>query len=320
MNLELQIKPYESWMEKDVIEMFNFQYNFKANEFAKTFENFYEHDFQKSKGLRIVALDNNKVVGFQSFFFWPYQFKNKVYNSYQSGNSIVHQDYRGKGIFGKLLKYTEENKINLGIDFLIGFPVEDSFNSFIRKGWSNPFNLIWNIKPISLLSILSPFNKTKFTSSLNDINFNFENDSSYVSLENSMEFQIYRQAFGNGYYFNHLFTLGNEQVHFSLKINIRKKVIKELIIGAIHCSYFNDTLLIAAFKDLINKVKKSNQVTLLSFAFPSGNNIFNKALENNSFKLHDRKIHFICDKVPTEIADEIKKGKFLTYRGDIDTW
>jgi GNAT superfamily N-acetyltransferase len=320
MNLDLQIIPYENWMKEDVIEMFNIQYDFSDNEFADTFEKFYEHDFQKDRCIRIVALDNKKVIGFQSFFYWPYKYKSKVYNSYQSGNSIVHENYRGKGIFGKLLRYTDENKNNLGIDFLIGFPVEKSYNSFIKKGWLNSFNLTWSIKALSPLSIISSFNKTKLEKQLNNKALHFTCDSNYVCLENSEEFQIYRSKYSKGIYLNHLYAKNDEQVHFSLKVNTRKKVIKELIIGNVHFTNFSDVLITEALNDLIGKVKKSKQITLISFAYPNNSMVYSQALKNNGFKVHDKSIYFICDDIPSEINAEIEKGAFLTYRGDIDTW
>jgi hypothetical protein len=294
MNLDLQIIPYENWMKEDVI--------------------------QKDRCIRIVALDNKKVIGFQSFFYWPYKYKSKVYNSYQSGNSIVHENYRGKGIFGKLLRYTDENKNNLGIDFLIGFPVEKSYNSFIKKGWLNSFNLTWSIKALSPLSIISSFNTTKLEKQLNNKALHFTCDSNYVCLENSEEFQIYRSKYSKGIYLNHLYAKNDEQVHFSLKVNTRKKVIKELIIGNVHFTNFSDVLITEALNDLIGKVKKSKQITLISFAYPNNSMVYSQALKNNGFKVHDKSIYFICDDIPSEINAEIEKGAFLTYRGDIDTW
>ena len=320
MNLDLQIKPYENWMKEDVIEMFNLQYEYSDNEFADIFEKFYDHGFQKNKCIRIVALDNKKVVGFQSFFYWPYKYNSKVYNSYQSGNSIVHENYRGKGIFGKILRYTDENKNNLGVDFLIGFPVEESYNSFIKKGWINPFNLTWQVKTLSPLSIISSFNKTKLEKQLNNKALHFTCDNSYVCLENSEEFQIYRSKYSKGIYLNHLYMNNEEQVHFSLKVNIRKSVIKELIIGNVYFTNFSDDLITLAFNDLIKNVKKSKQITLISFAYPNNCQIYNQALKNNGFQFHDKSIYFICDDIPPEIKAEIYKGAFLTYRGDIDTW
>jgi hypothetical protein len=116
--MNIKIAFYEDWMKAQVAKMFSMQYGVDGHFFAKQIEDFYEHPFQKNKSIRIVALDGDKVAGFQSFVYWPYNYGKTTYNSYQSGNSLVHQDYRGKGIFNKLLSFFETEKID--VDFLIG--------------------------------------------------------------------------------------------------------------------------------------------------------------------------------------------------------
>lgn len=320
MNSELQIITYENWMKPEVIDMFNAQYNYQNGEFEKLFDNFYESEFQKDKCIRIVALDDKKVVGFQSFFYWPYTFNKKVYNVFQSGNSIVHSEYRGKGIFGKLLKFIDNHKEELNIDFLIGFPVEQSYNSFIRKGWKNPFNLIWKVKTLNPLSLILPFKPKALSKQLNGEPFDFEQTTDIVAIQDSSAFTNYRTRFATGYFFNHKFTSGNDHVHFQLKVNIRKSVIKELIIGQIHFSSGNKDLLNQAFKDLLKRAKKSKAISMVSFAFPDNCSIYDDALNNNGFKSINKKIYFITDGTPLEIEEQIKNGKFTAHRADIDTW
>lgn len=320
MNAELQIIPYEKWMKPEIVEMFNQQYNYKEGEFDNLFDNFYEADFQKEKCIRLVALDDKKVVGFQTFFYWPYTFNNKIYNVFQSGNSIVHSDYRGKGIFGKLLKYIDGHKRELNIDFLIGFPVEQSYNSFIRKGWNNPFNLIWKVKTLNPLSLILPFRPKVLSDQLNGEPFDFDQSPTVVSLKDSEEFTHYRNQFAVGDYFNHKYSSGDDFVHFQLKVNIRKTVIKELIIGQIHFSSDNPQLINEAFKDLIRRTNKSKTISIISFAYPDNCKIYDIALNDNGFKDINKKIYFITEGTPQEIEEQINKGLFLAHRADIDTW
>ena len=148
------IIPYESRMIEQVAQMFENQYGIKASEFEKLMLDFYEHPFQKDKCIRVVANEGDKIIGFQSFFYWPYLKNGKIYNSYQSGNSLVHPDYRGKGIFQSLLKNIEENSKSKGVDFLTGFPVEASYKSFIKTGWNNLLNLNWFVKIVNPLGFL----------------------------------------------------------------------------------------------------------------------------------------------------------------------
>src|SRR3954467_5729352 len=98
----MDIGLYEEWMRPQISKMFSDQYGIREEAFAQLMSDFYEHPFQKNKCIRIIAKEGNMVTGFQSFFYWPYEINGRVYNSYQSGNSLVRPGFRGKGIFQKL--------------------------------------------------------------------------------------------------------------------------------------------------------------------------------------------------------------------------
>src|SRR5687768_7265779 len=99
----MDIVLYENWMKSQVAELFSRQYGIERQAFTQLMDNFYDHPFQAKKSIRIVAKEGDTIVGFQSFFYWPYDYQGRTYNSFQSGNSLVHPDHRGKGIFQKLL-------------------------------------------------------------------------------------------------------------------------------------------------------------------------------------------------------------------------
>ena len=124
---------YEDWMKDQVVDLFVEEYKVTKDYFSAFFDQFYDAPFQKKNSIRLVALEDKKVIGFQSFFYWPFIKNNIKYKSLQSGNSLIHKDHRGKGIFSKLLNFIDENKAELKIDFLIGFPIDASFNSLFRK-------------------------------------------------------------------------------------------------------------------------------------------------------------------------------------------
>ena len=122
---------YERSMQDQVTQLFSAEYGVSQSEFTDTFVSFYEHPFQGRNAIRVVALEGEQVVGFQSFFFWPYRFEGRSMRSFQSGNSLVHPDYRGRGIFQSLLNFIYDQARELDIDFLMGFPVEASHRSFL---------------------------------------------------------------------------------------------------------------------------------------------------------------------------------------------
>src|SRR6266550_5788253 len=99
----MEIGEYEDWMQLQVAEMFRRQWGISKNEFARHIEQFYAHPYQKDRCLRFVAREGKKIIGFQGFVYWPYDLHGKIYNSFQAADSIVHEDYRGRGAFRELL-------------------------------------------------------------------------------------------------------------------------------------------------------------------------------------------------------------------------
>ena len=126
MKDNIKITFYEPWMKSQIITLFENEYSIDKNDFDNLLTKLYEHPIQLNKCIQLVALDDDLVVGFQSFFYWPYTRNNKCYKSLQSGNSIIHPNYRGKGIFRKLINHIFEQQIPINADFFIGFPVEAS--------------------------------------------------------------------------------------------------------------------------------------------------------------------------------------------------
>src|SRR6185437_16663376 len=144
---------------------------------------FFGHHFQEKKAIKIVAMIDEKVVGFTSFSYWPYKKNGVLYNSFQVGNAMIHPDYRGKRIFPMLLKYVDDHHEELRVDFLFAFPhVTASYPSFMRFGYINPFDLVWGIKIINPFALLFNYKAIlkKFSTSAEEFT---ENESSFYKLE-----------------------------------------------------------------------------------------------------------------------------------------
>jgi GNAT superfamily N-acetyltransferase len=322
-TMELVIEPYQDWMKEQVSGLFSMQYQVDKNDFAKLIDNFYDHPYQKDKCIRIVARDGKKIVGFQSFFHWPYSYKNKNYNSYQSGNSLVHPDYRGKGIFQKLLNFIDDKKDELSIDFLMGFPVEESKNSFIRNKWNNILDLQWYLKIVNPFSFLFPVDKEKIQNCLNN-SFQHHQDPDLITLSNKDEFAEWRKMYSqNQHYFYHQYIEAGTKntICFQLKLVNRKKIINELVIGNIQ-SDSNDPLLVEnGIKDLIKRVKKTGCVTVMSIAI---NNNCKSGIKKNVKKIGfiktNKSIYFIIKPFKEQNKELLNPELWSLYRSDIDTW
>ena len=316
----MEIGLYEGWMKPQVAQLFNKQYGVSEDDFAKLIDDFYELPFQKNKCIRIIAREGDLIIGFQSFFYWPYTFNNQTYNSYQSGNSLVHENYRGKGIFQKLLNYIDEHSKKLEIDFLVGFPVEQSKNSFIRNNWKNILNLRWYLKIINPAAFL--FNFKELHQSFDALPLVKAEDSvsNFLRLHKTEEFNTWRNNYSSAVYFYYNYTKGDQTITFQLKSNKRNKWFNELIIGDIACSSFDYQLIKEAFIGLKIKIRKKLSVTSLTIALNEHTeNPLKSILKNLGYIRTKKEIYFIIKSFSDNITIE-DPSKWILYRSDIDTW
>ncbi len=316
----MEIKLYEDWMRPQVISLFVAEYGVDFNEFEKLFLKFYEAPYQQGRSIRIVTVDGNQVGGFQSFFYWPLRQYNKTIHALQSGNSLVHPDFRGKGLFAKMLDYIHQPENNIQFDLLIGFPVEASYNSFIRKNWENPFDLQWYIKPLNpVLSLIS--NATdQLTKSgrFKRVPMDIFPQNSSVMVEQSIGMDEYRFDYQNEPHFRFLFEDNSHQALFEFKVQIRKKIIQEIVIGRAVFTTTDTNFRIKAWKEFEKALRKNCNATFMSYAINEDNSAGVEPILHRGFRKIDRKIYFIA---------KAKEGKIDTSwhewhieRGDIDTW
>ncbi|MBI4947868.1 MAG: GNAT family N-acetyltransferase [Bacteroidetes bacterium] len=317
----MEIGVYEDWMRPQVAKMFSLQYGLNENDFSKLIEDFYEHPYQKDRCLRIVAKEEDRVIGFQSFFYWPYRFNNKIYNSFQSGNSLVHPEFRGKGIFQKLLTYIDTHSRKLGIDFLIGFPVEASKKSFIRNQWENILNLQWHIKIINPLSFFFSLRLQELHNVFNTPSYTLDGNSSSFRLASNPDFSSWRNHYSKeGRYLYFSFAQQNYSANFTLKFIKRRKYINELIIGDFQCNTNDLTFIHEAFNTLIRKARSLRFLSILTIAINERSSYsLLKPLLQSGFKKTNKKIYFIIKDFSNNQAIHNPESWTL-YRSDIDTW
>jgi GNAT superfamily N-acetyltransferase len=321
--MNIRITAYEDWMKPQVAELFSAQYNVPVSEFAMLMDNFYDHPYQKAKCIRIAAVEGEKVIGFQSFFFWPYYFKGSLQHSFQSGNSLVHPDHRGKGIFQQLLNFLGEHREKFGIDFLVGFPIHASRNSLLRNGWKNILDLEWHITSASPLRSLLGDEKKKLARVFGnspDASLK-ENAGEWLRLSDEAAFLEWRKCYSaTQHYFYHIYRENGKAVEFTLKPSRRKKHIRELIIGNVRTENNDPAFMKNAFNDLLSKVKSSGAAAFISFACnPHASAISVSTLSQAGFRKIEKKIFFAV-KTFTEKHPAEDPANWILFRSDIDTW
>lgn len=70
----------------------------------------------------------------------------------QSGDTMTHQDHRGKGLFVDLAKRTFDLAREVGIKFIFGFPNKNSYPGFVKKlNWQHREDLnLYSVKVFTL--------------------------------------------------------------------------------------------------------------------------------------------------------------------------
>ena len=315
----MTIQKYEDWMRPQVVSLFNLEYGTPMEEFDLLFGSFYEHPFQKENGIRIVAVDGEKVAGFQSFFYWPVVHDGKILRAYQSGNSLVHPEFRGQRLFARMLNFIHEPESGFDCELLIGFPVEASYNSFIRNKWLNPFNLQWFVKPLNPLYSLVSNPEKQLKAVLNQRPpMDYTADIGITHVVQSAGFDQYRFNYEKGDFYRYHWEENGMKAFFEMKAQRRKKVIKELVIGKFLTTNQDKDFIHGAFTALIKEVKRSSSFTIISCAINPNVLPLMNAMNNIGFKKIDRSIYFIA-KGP--MAEKIVDwSNWWIFRSDIDTW
>ena len=315
--MSLKIIKYEECMKSQVIELICKEYSYNERNYSKYFTSFYDNEFQ-NKAIMIVALDEEKIVGFQSFFYWPYIQNGKQFNSFQSGNSIVDKNYRGKGIFKKMLQFIENDNFN--IDFIVGFPVEVSYHSFMKANWKNPFNLQWYLKFNNLFSVFFNPNYNLLENNFGIYQkYNLNGLSSITAMSDSQDFLGWRNSYYKNNHYYYTYSKNSSVCEIGFKLNIRKKYLKELIIGQINGNLENTTFVTEAIESFLKEVRKIKFITFVSIAINSNNFDYINMLKKLNFKKTEKKIYFIIKEMKKEfILDDYRN--WLILRGDLDTW
>lgn len=317
--MEIKTTFYEDWMKDQIIDLICGQYGYDKNEYINQFSNFYEPDFQKS-AIKVVLLDGKKVAGFMGFFYWPYKYNGKTYRSYQAGNVIVDPNYRGQQIFHKMVEFMGKIHKERGVDLLMGFPVDVAFNTYIRNGWVNIFDLHWYLKINNPFSILFPLNKKRIEKILNEKKIrNINQVSNLITLDDSDEFISWREGYYKSKKYYYTVTSNNLKVQFGLKLNVRKKIINELIIGEISTENYSIENLTVAVRLLLKRIKKIRAITIVSFAINSHDEVMTQVINNVNFRKIDKKIFFVAKNFTNEDALN-NNSKWSIFRGDLDTW
>lgn len=209
------------------MQMNNYRFEKLSHDNLKDLKYLYEHSFNESTSLEFLnqkygtqvfglsyigylAYFSNEPAAYYGVFPVKAQYENKEFLAAQSGDTMTHPDHRGKGLFITLAKMTYELAKQNGVEFIFGFPNQNSYPGFVKKlNWvhysninnykiktnalpfekvakkSNAFNRIYS--SVFLNKLETPNNHNIFPNSLNsqlNSHGNVLHDKNYFDYKN----------------------------------------------------------------------------------------------------------------------------------------
>lgn len=121
----------------------------------------YEHAFKETVNLQFLEKKyNTSFTGIKNIGFLAYhsltkepaayygvfpvmvEYNNQFYLAAQSGDTMTHPNHRGKGLFIELAKKSYELAKKSGVEFIFGFPNQNSYPGFVNKlDWKHYSNV-----------------------------------------------------------------------------------------------------------------------------------------------------------------------------------
>ncbi len=320
--MNLVVKKYEEKYKTQVMQLICNEYNYNPTSYSSFFHKFYESEFQKD-AFKIIVVDENEnelVVGFFALFNWPYRFNNQQVMAWKGVNAIVMPSYRGNGIFKKILDFVDvELQQQKNIDFLIATPLPAAFYGFKKNGWKHLLDLHWFININNLFSFFTPINekiKTVFSESKKN---NLTSIDHHIFQDDSKKFIEWRASYYKAKKYYISYAEGANIVQFGVKINIRKKIIRELIIGEISTNCYEKAFLVNGFNFLKKEIKKLPFITFSSVAINPHQQTINDVILKAGFKKRNKIIHIVTKDLSGKI-NSLNQNKWILYRADLDSW
>ncbi len=333
----IRISLYEPWMLDQISKLHaNWRGDSSYNIRVQIEQRFFDK-YSSDLSYIVVALEGNRVVGTQTYTKWPYRFGSRIFRSVQSGLTLVDKEYRGRGIFQRMLEYGDEVLQDNCVDFVTGFPVDESYRGFIKNGWLFLGSPILYLRPINILNLRAFFSR-KDPTSLSDIR---RAGIPRLSIQDLLNIQGNR-LFGN----NHIVTLRDkdtmiyrylnkvesynyyeysekaEYITFICKL-LSTHGFKELAIGDISTNSTSICFLKRAFKNLYLGINSNSSIDAISILINGSIKPLSAFLVANLYIPVFGRAKFIIKPIclnEREIALIKNYSNWNIMLSDIDTW
>lgn len=328
---DILIKEYESWMLPYIAEIHKNEHGGTTEEKKVMFQKGFFDEYFNEKHLVLVAFAGDAVVGTQTYKYWPYVFGDKHYYSVQSGATLVDEQYRGRGIFTKMLESGNVLLRSRMVDFIMGFPVAMSYGGFIKDKWLHLGSPRWFIKPIKHFNVIKRTFQAKAAHDvLNEFNkppewardFTRFDALDRIHLESHAAYLRYRYSDKTDHLF-FVFNAGGVTFIFICKLKVTNGFL-EIVIGDIltdvGCTDYSK--LYQAIDSFIKEIKRLNVFDAISILINSAMTRFAIGLIAHLFIPIWRTVRFIVKPLNEQTNHEIFSDYKLWHlmSADIDNW
>lgn len=105
----------------------------------------------------LAYTESGEPAAFYGVFPYPMEYNGKFYLAAQSGDTMTSPAHGGKGLFTTLAKMTYDLAKAEGIQFIFGFPNDNSYPGFVKKlSWEHKENMTnyeWKVNTLPLAGI-----------------------------------------------------------------------------------------------------------------------------------------------------------------------
>ncbi len=105
-----------------------------------------QNPFGASPGL--VAESEGKLIGLRVFLLWNWKSSDRVINAARAVDTVVHPEWRGRGIFSLLTSSLIEELRSSGVSFIFNTPNSSSLPGYLKLGWQVIRRLPLLFKPL----------------------------------------------------------------------------------------------------------------------------------------------------------------------------
>ncbi len=140
MNSELEIRPIDRSSVDEQLEVYRAAFNPKED--YNTIKAFWEKKHYMNPihdSYVFGAYDDTRLVSMNAYMPMKYRVENRTVNVIQSCESGTLPEYRGRGLWSKVVTYAINTFKEEGeYEFLIGFPnYENSYGGFMKMKWNH---------------------------------------------------------------------------------------------------------------------------------------------------------------------------------------